>query len=185
MEQTGHRSISGVRSYKRTSDEQEQVVSDILGQSKRCKTNTPPLDTVNSTHVFTFTVHGPSICLSIITPYFPSHASTACTLNLIMPASAVGPSMQQRISTMEVGCHVQSPARALVRLTFLTLLLVHQEIFVIPLSLISQPVKLCIYILLMYSWVMCLLLCVLCRYAEFYVRKIITGFTLHACSMCR
>ena len=35
MERTGHRSIEGIRSYKRTSSEQQEAVSDILSSSKR------------------------------------------------------------------------------------------------------------------------------------------------------
>ena len=41
MERTGHRSIEGVRSYKRTSEQQEQSVSDTLSLSKRPKTALP------------------------------------------------------------------------------------------------------------------------------------------------
>ena len=37
MERTGHRSIDGVRSYKRTSDEQEQSVSDVLHRCKKTR----------------------------------------------------------------------------------------------------------------------------------------------------
>ena len=35
MERTGHRSTEGVRSYKRTSSEQQEIVSDILSSCKR------------------------------------------------------------------------------------------------------------------------------------------------------
>ena len=35
MERTGHRSIEGVRSYKRTSDQQREVLSDILNQGQK------------------------------------------------------------------------------------------------------------------------------------------------------
>ena len=44
MERTGHRSVDGVRSYKRTSEDQEQVISDILGRSKRPRSTMPLLD---------------------------------------------------------------------------------------------------------------------------------------------
>jgi len=38
MERTGHRSLEGVRSYKRTSDTQREALSDILNcRSKRCR----------------------------------------------------------------------------------------------------------------------------------------------------
>ncbi len=35
MERTGHRSLEGVRSYKRTSAEQQETVSDILSNAKK------------------------------------------------------------------------------------------------------------------------------------------------------
>ena len=37
MERTGHRSIEGVRSYKRTSETQREVLSDILNMTKHPK----------------------------------------------------------------------------------------------------------------------------------------------------
>ena len=46
MERTGHRSVEGVRSYKRTSDQQEQAVSDTLCLSKRPNTAPPKNNTV-------------------------------------------------------------------------------------------------------------------------------------------
>ena len=35
MERTGHRSIEGIRSYKRTSNDQQEAVSDILSTNKK------------------------------------------------------------------------------------------------------------------------------------------------------
>ena len=35
METTGHQNLDGIRYYKRTSDEQQQVVSDILFSAKK------------------------------------------------------------------------------------------------------------------------------------------------------
>ena len=35
MEQTGHRSVDGVRTYKRTSEEQQIAISDVLNRAKR------------------------------------------------------------------------------------------------------------------------------------------------------
>jgi len=35
MERTGHRSIDGVRTYKRTSNEQQLILSDVLSNTKR------------------------------------------------------------------------------------------------------------------------------------------------------
>lgn len=47
MEKTGHRSLEGVRSYKRTSDEQRESISDILSNRK-----VPRMDTVAApTHI--------------------------------------------------------------------------------------------------------------------------------------
>ena len=41
MERTGHRSLDGVRHYKRTSDEQREALSDILNSKRPCRgTNT-------------------------------------------------------------------------------------------------------------------------------------------------
>ena len=48
MERTGHRSVEGVRSYKRTSDQQEQAVSDTLCLSKRPNTAPPKNNTSTS-----------------------------------------------------------------------------------------------------------------------------------------
>ena len=41
MERTGHRSLEGVRSYKRTSDTQQEALSDILNCSKRTRVEDP------------------------------------------------------------------------------------------------------------------------------------------------
>ena len=49
MERTGHRSVGGVRSYKHTSDEQQQNVSDTLSLAKRPKVASPSSTTQLST----------------------------------------------------------------------------------------------------------------------------------------
>ena len=41
MERTGHRSIEGIRSYKRTSREQQENVSDLLNGKKPCLVPVP------------------------------------------------------------------------------------------------------------------------------------------------
>ena len=46
MERTGHRSLEGVRSYKRTSEQQRQALSDILNHGS--KTNAAPQETSSS-----------------------------------------------------------------------------------------------------------------------------------------
>ena len=43
METTGHRSLEGVRSYKRTSEDQKQVLSDILNTRPSVQTPRAPL----------------------------------------------------------------------------------------------------------------------------------------------
>ena len=49
MERTGHRSTAGVRSYKRTSNEQKQAVSAVLNQTKRPKTGSQEDDVIELT----------------------------------------------------------------------------------------------------------------------------------------
>ena len=51
MEQTGHRSVDGVRTYKRTSEEQQVALSDVLNRVKRSRTRPlalPPPSTAES-----------------------------------------------------------------------------------------------------------------------------------------
>ena len=65
MERTGHRSIEGVRSYKRTSDSQREALSDILNGPKRPKSATnssPP-----ATSVFSSTQQSQQLNLSSAT----------------------------------------------------------------------------------------------------------------------
>ena len=40
MERAGHRSTDGIRTYKRTSAEQQEAISDILSRSKKLKEDT-------------------------------------------------------------------------------------------------------------------------------------------------
>ena len=56
MEKTGHHSLDGVRSYKRTNSEQQEALSDILSLSKKKKLSTSASDTtVNPLEVPTCT----------------------------------------------------------------------------------------------------------------------------------
>ena len=57
MERTGHRSLEGVRSYKRTSDTQREALSDILNHPKQPRVHTvasvsqlPPSNSATSCH---------------------------------------------------------------------------------------------------------------------------------------
>ena len=58
MERTGHRSLEGVRSYKRTSDQQREALSDILNRPKRPRTHSvesalqpPPPESLAQTYI--------------------------------------------------------------------------------------------------------------------------------------
>ena len=48
MERTGHRSLEGVRNYKRTSDQQREALSDILNSKRVCSDNTTVTCSTNS-----------------------------------------------------------------------------------------------------------------------------------------
>ena len=59
MERTGHRSLEGVRSYKRTSDDQREALSDIMncpGPSKILRREDLPPTTEASTTEKSFTL---------------------------------------------------------------------------------------------------------------------------------
>ena len=47
MEKTGHHSLEGVRSYKRTSSEQQESISDILSMNKKHKSDSVPISAAN------------------------------------------------------------------------------------------------------------------------------------------
>ena len=73
MERTGHRSVDGVRTYKRTSEEQQVALSDVLNRVKRSRTGPlalPPPSTAESLAV-SQTVPSPAICTT-----GPSHLNT-------------------------------------------------------------------------------------------------------------
>ena len=75
MERTGHRSIERVRSYKRTSEQQEQCVSDTLSLSNRQKT-APPTTTAGEY------IHGPN----------SHHPHISATSNTMVMAPSMLPS---------------------------------------------------------------------------------------------
>ena len=54
MEQTGHRSVQGVRSYKRTSMEQQKAVSEVLCGNIICSCSSIDMKAVQSMKDFTF-----------------------------------------------------------------------------------------------------------------------------------
>ena len=51
VERTGHRSLEGIRSYKRTSDSQREAVSDILNSKQPCTEIVPPFTTADESQV--------------------------------------------------------------------------------------------------------------------------------------
>ena len=53
MERAGHRSLEGVSSYKRTSDQQKQAVSDVLNRNKSPANSTTTQSPVFHSHSIT------------------------------------------------------------------------------------------------------------------------------------
>lgn len=80
MERTGHRSTEGVRSYKRTSSEQQEAVSDILSLRKRPCTELQPLPPLlpHSAPSAAPVIPGPSTSdVNMVNMHMPTHFSTA------------------------------------------------------------------------------------------------------------
>ena len=97
MERTGHRSLEGVRSYKRTSDEQREALSDILNRTKKAK--------VDGTSSSSLAPTVPAL-LTDVTPTFlstsqhsqqlralnlPSATFNQCTVNFYVGSAAPAP----------------------------------------------------------------------------------------------
>ncbi|XP_064403277.1 zinc finger MYM-type protein 2-like [Halichondria panicea] len=79
MERTGHRSIEGIRSYKRTSSEQQENISDLLNGKKPC------MDLVPASNKQPF-VPMPALPLSLTrSPTLPSSCSQVVTSNVSAP----------------------------------------------------------------------------------------------------
>lgn len=60
MEQTGHHSTDGIRTYKRTSAEQQEAISDILLRSKKPKEDIPPCNSLVRSSTSTVVTPDPS-----------------------------------------------------------------------------------------------------------------------------
>ena len=97
MERTGHRSIKGVRSYKRTSEEQEQGISDILSRAKRPQVTTlnpsPPVPSTSTVphipdlpffnqHPLTYQHHNNMTGNSSIPAGFYLHSCNSVVINI-------------------------------------------------------------------------------------------------------
>ena len=82
MERTGHRSIEGVRSYKRTSDSQQEALSDILNGPKRPKSATN--SSSPATSVFSSTQQSQQLNLSSATSRTAQLTSSLAFLNAIL-----------------------------------------------------------------------------------------------------
>ena len=78
MERTGHRSLEGVRSYKRTSDTQREALSDILNQRKRPRS-------VSATANITTAQHHQQLVAGLS---LPSAEFNNCTVNFYMGSSS-------------------------------------------------------------------------------------------------
>ena len=92
MERTGHRSLEGVRSYKRTSEAQREVLSDILNRPKRPRTSNaelalqPPHPVTPTQYISAETqshhlLHGLSL---------PSATFNNCNINFYIGSAASG-----------------------------------------------------------------------------------------------
>jgi len=92
MERTGHRSLEGVRSYKRTSEAQREALSDILNRPKRPRTNNaelalqPPHPVTPTQYISAETqshhlLHGLSL---------PSATFNNCNINFYIGSAASG-----------------------------------------------------------------------------------------------
>ena len=80
MERTGHRSIDGIRSYKRTADFQRENISDILNcnASKRVGTVSMPLPMV-SKHAG---VESPNAMKNVVPGTYNFHSCANVTFNI-------------------------------------------------------------------------------------------------------
>lgn len=77
MERTGHRSIEGIRSYKRTSNEQQEAVSDILTNPKKACTDVVLLEQMKET----------VIAQGALIPSELTMSSNSSTANVSLPSN--------------------------------------------------------------------------------------------------
>lgn len=107
MEKTGHRSLEGVRTYKRTNTEQQEGISDILSLTKKKKSTA--LSTSGSTFVPSSTRTNSPNPTSAIAP-FPSGSTSPCSL--VPSSSAIIPLTSDTTTTSSAivpstSCHNQ------------------------------------------------------------------------------
>ena len=81
MERTGHRSLEGVRSYKRTSNTQRENLSSILNQEKPHNHSTTPHESSSCTQIAT---QKHKQLVNVIGPSLPSSVFHHCTVNFYM-----------------------------------------------------------------------------------------------------
>lgn len=91
MERSGHRSLEGVRCYKRTSDSQRQAVSDILNGCNRSQVNSAPntaaitsaysAEKSSSSTLLSHSVHSQQLCAGLS---LPSAVFNNCQVNFYM-----------------------------------------------------------------------------------------------------
>ena len=74
MERTGHRSLEGVRTYKRTSEEQQVSLSDVLNRAK--KPRTPALQSLSTSAAIKTVLY----CITSLTVYFEHHELHYCMI---------------------------------------------------------------------------------------------------------
>ena len=93
MERTGHRSLEGVRSYKRTSDKQRQALSDVLNREDHHSTRQTPQ--------FTAVTQPPAACAftsqqQLRSLSLPAASFNDCTVNFFIGATTTMESRPKR-----------------------------------------------------------------------------------------
>ena len=93
MERTGHHSLEGVRSYKRTSDTQREALSNILNYPKQPRVHTvasvsqlPPSNSAAPTYISTTASQKNEVLRGL---NFPSETFNGCTVNFLLEPRAL------------------------------------------------------------------------------------------------
>ena len=94
MERTGHRSLEGVCSYKRTTDSQREVVSDILNRQTQSSVETvPPSSQVTTIQQLTPLVQSALSSQLLQGLSLPSATLSHCTVNFHIGGSTSAPTI--------------------------------------------------------------------------------------------
>ena len=100
MERTGHRSLEGVRSYKRTSDRQRRALSDVLNREQPNNQPTTRLATALTEQPAPSCSSGSSSCAftsqQLRSLSLPSATFSDCNVNFFIGATTMESSRQKR-----------------------------------------------------------------------------------------